>query len=557
MRVNRPAFLPRPLRAISLLKRANIGRWDCLAILLLAALTVFRLFQLSRMELVPDEAYYWDWSRHPALGYYDQGPLIGYVIRLTTTLFGTNEFGVRFGVLAATLGTQICAFLLARRVYSPSVGFLTVAFLGFTPLTELGSIVATYDPLLVFFWAAAVLFLERALFGEHPQEQVRGWVLAGIATGLGFLSKHTMLFLVPCLLLFLVLSPRHRSWLWNPLPYGVFLFTPLFYSGVIWWNAHHHWWTFGHLLFLTAKTSGSPIRRLGDFIGSQAVLIGPMLFLGALLGWVGPARILSSRRAVAPGPGPSLQEIAKPDNVKDLCATRLLFLLCMGLPVFALFCLLTLKSKVQGNWAACAWVTPTIVWAGNLQALTHGAMQAKRKGWLLIAATLATGSLLTAIMMWPGILAGMGVRVPAKWDQSNTGYGWRALSRRVQAERAEMRREGHTKVFLAGNGYQFCALLAFYLPDHPETHDLFLHDRLTMYAAYIDRLKPHLGEDALFVDDGQAEREDLARIFERVDWDPPYLQYRRPLYAEPIRTLYIARCRKFQKFVGLHWARGG
>src|SRR5579883_2838522 len=116
-------------------------RWHRATLLFLLVTTLLRAWQIPHLELAPDEAYYWDWSRRPALGYYDQGPMIAYVIRLTTALFGTSEFGVRFGVLIATLGALLCLYVVARRLYSPLTGFLTVALLGATPLTEVGSLI--------------------------------------------------------------------------------------------------------------------------------------------------------------------------------------------------------------------------------------------------------------------------------------------------------------------------------------------------------------------------------------------------------------------------------
>ena len=38
-------------------------------------------------ELVPDEAYYWTWSRHLAASYFDHPPVTAYLIRLGTTLW--------------------------------------------------------------------------------------------------------------------------------------------------------------------------------------------------------------------------------------------------------------------------------------------------------------------------------------------------------------------------------------------------------------------------------------------------------------------------------------
>jgi 4-amino-4-deoxy-L-arabinose transferase-like glycosyltransferase len=534
---------------------------------LLIVSTLLRLFQLSALELAPDEAYYWDWSRRLAWGYYDQGPMIAYLIRATTALFGTNEFGVRLGVLIASAGTLFCCYLLARRLTAPLVGFLVVALLALTPLMAVGSTIATYDPLLVFFWALALVCLERALFGDTEHVQSLGWLATGVATGLGFLSKHTMLLLLPCTLLFLTLSPPHRRWLRRPEPYLAFVLTLLLYTGVFWWNIHNHWWTFRHLLFLSAKTPGTPLWRCGDFLGSQALLLGPVLFVGALAAcWrtlrpgpklqIEPPAALETQRhrGNAEEGSPNAQRLTPNASSLD---SRLLFLVCMGLPVFVFFLLLTLKAKVQGNWAPCAWLTPTILWSAWLTAALGRSRQAARKTLGLIALTLCTGGLLTAVILFPGLRLRLGVHLPPAADLSNTAYGWRQVAARVEQVRQEMAQGGHRKVFVAGNGYQYAALMAFYLPDHPETYDLFLHFRLTMYAAHVERLKQLLGQDAIFVNDGEADDADLRQIFTQVKWEPPLLIWRRPLYAQPVHSLHIARCYGYRRYVGLDWARGG
>ena len=542
-------------------------RWHRASLWFLAITTLLRLALLPRLELAPDEAYYWDWSRHLALGYYDQGPLIAYLIRLTTAVFGTNEFGVRVGVCLASLGTIVCCYVLARRLFSPLAGFLTVLLLGATPLMTVGSLIATYDPPLVFFWALTVLFLERVSgvgcrvsetaelsrsdFSANeagPLTFAKGksvpdprpptpdtlpatlnWLGAGVAAGLGFLSKHTMLLILPCLILFLLLSPRHRFWLRRPQPYLAFLLTLLLYSGVFYWNALHHGWTFGHLLFLAKKDSHTPIQRFGDFLGSQALLLGPVLFVGLL--------------------GLFYREQGVFVRERD---EKRLFLLCMGLPVFLFFCLLTLKAKVQGNWAPCAWLTPTVLWAGLLAEVWERKRKAKR--WLVGA--IATSGLLTLLILSPGLRYRLGLHLPPEGDLSNTVTGWRETARHVQDIRDAGARAGRT-TFLAANDYQYAAEMAFYLPDHPETHDLFLHFRLNMYAAYVERLKTHLGEDAIFINENELEDGYLRQVFAGVAWEPPYPIWRKPFYSEPIRTVHIARCRRYRRYTGLDWAEGG
>jgi 4-amino-4-deoxy-L-arabinose transferase-like glycosyltransferase len=522
------------------------SRWRSLTIWFVVVSTLMRLLQLSTLELAPDEAYYWDWSRHLSLGYYDQGPLIAYLIRATTAVFGTNAFGVRFGVLLCTLGALLCAVSLARRLFSPLAGFLTALLLGLTPLVEVGSLIATYDPPLVFFWALAAVCLERALFSETDRACNGGWAATGLATGLGFLSKHTMLLIMPSLVVFLLLAPRQRRWLLRPQPYLALLLTLLCYTGVFWWNAHHHWWTFGHLLFLTHKSSSPPLRRIGDYLGSQAILLGPGLFFATLAVSVPP--FLNAVKTL---------RTPQRENPSADGQARALFLACLGLPVFAFFIVMAFKAKVQGNWAVCAWLTPTVLFAGwSAQAMQRSAAACRKQIQLL--ALIGLLSLLpTVLLLAPSLRLLLGIRVPADADISNTAYGWRQIAGQVQQTREAMAREGHARVFIAGNGYQYPALLAFYLPDHPETQDMFIHNRLTMYAAYVENLRAKIGYDAIYVNENQFEDAALRDQFERVEWEPALPIYRRPYSDVPIRTVYIARCYGYRHPMGLLLHEGG
>ena len=63
----------------------------------IAALNLWGAVMAARLPLSADEAYYWLWSKHLAAGYYDHPPLVAFVIRMGTWLFGDSEFGVRFG----------------------------------------------------------------------------------------------------------------------------------------------------------------------------------------------------------------------------------------------------------------------------------------------------------------------------------------------------------------------------------------------------------------------------------------------------------------------------
>jgi hypothetical protein len=325
-------------------------------------------------------------------------------------------------------------------------------------------------------------------------------------------------------------------------PYAAFGIVLLLYSGVLWWNAQNHWWTFGHLLFLAAKSFHSPLRRFGDFVGSQALLLGPLLFLGAIgTGWLA-------------WKGWSPTEAEEDSQRHEGGRQQVRFLVCMGLPVFALFCLMTLKAKVQGNWGPCAWLSTTMLWAGWLSVQVR---RAPRVIWTLTGATLAASLFLTVGAISPDLRMALGVRLKPDEDLSNTAYGWRETAQQLQRVREEMERETGRRPFLASNGYQYTALMAFYLPDHPETFDMVLRSRLTMYCAHLDRLKARLGEDAIYINSNQVEDPELRQIFERVEWGTPYPVERKPYYQKPIREIYFARCYRYRRFQGLEWAVGG
>ena len=79
------------------------------------------------IQLSQDEAYQWVWSKHLALSYYSKPPGIALIQFAGTSLFGDNEFGVRFfsPLFAAILSVMVLRFL-AREI-SARAGFLVVA----------------------------------------------------------------------------------------------------------------------------------------------------------------------------------------------------------------------------------------------------------------------------------------------------------------------------------------------------------------------------------------------------------------------------------------------
>jgi dolichol-phosphate mannosyltransferase len=72
-------------------------RWRLAALGVVAYVMALRLAFLGLVNLLPEEAYYWNYSQHPDIGYLDHPPMVAWLIWLGTSVFGNTEFGVRIG----------------------------------------------------------------------------------------------------------------------------------------------------------------------------------------------------------------------------------------------------------------------------------------------------------------------------------------------------------------------------------------------------------------------------------------------------------------------------
>src|SRR5450432_671768 len=78
----------------------------------------FRFFFTGIMGLMPQDAYYDFYAQHLDLSYYDHPPMIAYLLRFFTSLFGKNVFAIKLADTTVTLFTVIAFFYLAKKFLS-------------------------------------------------------------------------------------------------------------------------------------------------------------------------------------------------------------------------------------------------------------------------------------------------------------------------------------------------------------------------------------------------------------------------------------------------------
>jgi 4-amino-4-deoxy-L-arabinose transferase-like glycosyltransferase len=398
--------------------------------LFLAGITVFRLFYIQWLELAPDEAYYWTWSRHLQWAYYDHPPMVGFLIWVFSGITDTGEFGVRLGWVI--LGALVTLFLYrgASRMFESEKAGLLCAFLtNIILLASTGAVIVTPDGPLALCWVAAVFFVHQAV----AEGKRYAWVLAGVAFGLGLLSKYTMVLFAPCILLFLLSSKETRKWLARKEPYLALILGLVIFSPVILWNAGHDWVSFRFQIshgLEVKKAAGW--RYFGEYWGGQAGVVSPLMLLALIWAMV-----------------KSAQEGFRRNEKKWL------LLFWTSTPILLFFGYTSLRSKVEANWPALAYFSAVVALSG-LILQGWGQWGGKRKGFIRAAVIVAF--LFTFLAHLQPIYAV--VPIAAKKDPTSQLYGWKILAGRI-GEIARSFPPGQ-EVFLLTPRHQLVAETMFY-----------------------------------------------------------------------------------------------
>jgi 4-amino-4-deoxy-L-arabinose transferase-like glycosyltransferase len=337
-----------------------------LALVLL--LIVLRGVVAAMLPLSAEEAYYWLWSKHLAAGYFDHPPMIAWLIRAGTALFGDTPFGVRMtGVLLSLPASWFVWRAAASILKDEDRAALAALLFNLTLMATVELLAATPDMPSVVTSAAFVYFLARA------RETGKGawWLGAGIAAGLGLLSKFSMLFLGAGAFAWLVLDRDARRWLVTPWPWTAALLALAIFVPNLLWQSKHHWETFA-FQFGRVSTGHFTLRFLGEFLGAQFGLATPLIFVLMATGLWRATRLSSSRLLLA-------------------------LLVWVGLAYFLEH---SLHDRVQGNWPCFLYPALAILAADAFETRASSSEGHQKSGWWrrisMITAPLAAVFLLAA-----------------------------------------------------------------------------------------------------------------------------------------------------------------
>jgi hypothetical protein len=408
--------------------------------------------------------------------------MVAYWIWPGTLLFGDTAFGVRLAAVLASVATSFFVWDGTRVAFSSRpAAALALLWLNCMLLFGATSVIITPDSPLLFFWSMALWGLIRTI------ETGRAWPLlcAGLALGLGAISKYTMALILPGLVVtFLLFRPLHLWWR-RPAAWGAVALAALCLTPLLLWNLANHGASFAKQLGHAFGTQIiHPLDNLSRFLGSQIGLVTPLIFVFCLYGMVWS--LLTGWRRNRPS----------------------WFLLgTTSFPILLFFIWHTRSGVVQAHWAGPAYLSGLMAAVGGWTAA--GMQRGGRLGQRAFRFAPALGMAMTLLVFFQATTALL--PIPMKADALKRLGGWDELAQGVEEER-----RAHPGVFLFTQKHEPTGPVSFHLADHAP---VFLQGPIRPSYVSAQEILALKGRTGLFItrvrDDGA---KDLGPYFDKVVW---------------------------------------
>jgi len=322
-----------------------------LALAIIFGVTLWRILMLlaNRTDLFVDEAQYWFWGQNLDFGYYSKPPMIAWVIRFFNAISGSDStFWIRISAPLFHLATALMLMGTTRRLFDGEDGRAIAPWVGAIfitlPAASLSAVLVSTDTIQILFVTIAIW----AFLGLTKRSSVSEALILGISLGLAFMTKYSVLFLLPGVGI-AMLTLRSARIAWRDVAIAAVV-GAVVVAPNLWWNLTHDAATVKHTESIAQWSTGGGssllkhvLNGLG-FVGAQFGVVGPLVFYALL--W-------ASWRLIR----------GQSDDREKL-------LFWLSVPVVALITLQALFAKAYANWAVCAYAAGTILAVWLLYRLT-------------------------------------------------------------------------------------------------------------------------------------------------------------------------------------------
>ncbi len=416
----------------------SASHWPLVTLTILIYVLALKLTFMGVVNLIPEEAYYWNYAQHLDLSYLDHPPAVAWLIWLSTFILGKSELSVRLPAFICWIIAALFMFRLTLNMFDRTVACRTISLLAVLPIYFGLGFFMTPDAPLYAAWAGCLYFLERALLSVNR----KAWWGVGVCMGIGLLSKYPIALLGLATLVFVLVDHQSRRWLRRPEPYLAAMIALAIFTPVLVWNVRHDWASF---VFQGAdRWEGSSKFYLHVLIGSMFLLLTPTALFGII-------KVLWRR---------SVTRVAEPDEI-SADRRRYLWAVVFALVPLSVFLFFSLSHQVKLNWTAPVWLAVIPLAAWDMVPHTHEVAGSItkwiRRTWMptIICLLIVHGASFYYISMG---LPGTGFVSPKRL------FGpWRQLGAKVEAIENTVQAETKSEPIIVGMDKNFISsLLSFY-----------------------------------------------------------------------------------------------
>jgi len=296
----------------------------CFVFLIIKFISIYS----TNFDLFGDEAQYWLWSKNLDFGYFSKPPLLSGIIALVCSVFGNSFFVIKMIAVLMYCVNSYVVFLISKKLYKNlDLALLTATSFFLMPAVSVSSFLVSTDIVLVLFWSLALL--QTLIIKERPS--ILNFILLGVFVGLAFLAKYAAIYFIVSMLLLLFEKKMRNIFFKNKLFSLCFILTlAIIIMPNIIWNINNNWITFEHIADNAGlDRSGLHFVESLRFVGSQIIMVGPLIFLFFIFGFV--------------------------KNFINDFNTR--FLLIFSLPAFVIVLIESFLVRANANWAAVSLIS--------------------------------------------------------------------------------------------------------------------------------------------------------------------------------------------------------
>ena len=302
-----------------------------------------------------DESYYYLYTQNLNWSYFDHPPLVALTTGIGVWLTGVvTPFTIRIGGVLLYTGTLLFAYLASRKLFGDRTATLTLAILTTIPIFQIAfGILTLPDNPLMFFWSASLWVITTEFFPSEPPNQINDYkptyrlAIIGLLLGLAFLGKYHAVILGGGLVLFCLLSPRHRVALFSGWTLASIALFAIAISPVLIWNYQHEWASFR---FQSSRAVPSTSYKFEQLLVTILVALGYLFpTFGVPLWWTSfkTAGGLWKAATGKKNPDQHDHELA---IAEDLLRNKQLLILCVSMPIFVGFTFLGGYIQILPSW---------------------------------------------------------------------------------------------------------------------------------------------------------------------------------------------------------------